>query len=234
MFTLQIVDSDAFLDMPQSSQLLYFHLSMRADDDGFVGNPKKILRMIGTNDDDLKVLFTKRFILAFENGIVVIKHWRMHNYIQNDRYKETQYLEEKNKLEIKENGSYTERKQNVSNMDTQVRLGKVRLGKSKDKDTASQSDARIPVVINLFKEVNPSYSRLFGMPPQREAVERLLKTHGEEKLSSMIAFLPKSNATKFAPTITTPVQFEQRLGELVAWSQKQKESGKGRQIISSV
>lgn len=131
MFTLQIVDSDAFLDMPQSSQLLYFHLAMRADDDGFVGNPKKIMRVVGTNEDDLKVLLTKRFLLAFENGVVVIKHWRMHNYIQSDRYKETQYLELKNGLTVKDNGAYTERIQDVSKMDTQVRLelGKDRLGK---------------------------------------------------------------------------------------------------------
>src|SRR4051812_42051179 len=108
MFSPQIVDSDAFLDMPQTSQLLYFHLAMRADDDGFVGNPKKILRMIGGNDDDLKVLFTKRFILGFESGVIVIKHWLIHNLIRADRYHETQYLEEKSILTVKENGAYTE------------------------------------------------------------------------------------------------------------------------------
>jgi hypothetical protein len=95
MFSPQIVDSDAFMDMPQSSQLLYFHLAMRADDDGFVGNPKKILRMIGGNEDALKVLIAKRFILTFQSGVVVIKHWRIHNLIRADRYHETQYLEEK-------------------------------------------------------------------------------------------------------------------------------------------
>ena len=99
------------------------------------------------------------------------------------------------------------------------------------KKEASPSDARIPLIIDLFKEVNPSYSRLFGMPPQRSAVERLLKIHGEEKLSSMIAFLPRSNATKYAPTITTPVQFEQKLGDLIAWSQKQKDSNKRNKIV---
>lgn len=136
MFSLKIVDSDAFLDMPQSSQLLYFHLSMRADDDGFVGNPKKIMRMIGSSQDDYRVLLTKRFLLNFESGVVVIKHWKIHNYIQADRYQETQYLDEKNGLITKENGAYTECIQNVSNLDTQVRLGKDRLeleiGKSKN------------------------------------------------------------------------------------------------------
>lgn len=127
MFSLQIVDTDAFLDMPASSQLLYFHLSMRADDDGFVGNHKKVLRMIGGNEDDLKVLLTKRFILSFESGVVVIKHWKIHNYIQSDRYHETKYLEEKNSLITKENGSYTECIQDGYKVDTEARLGKVRL-----------------------------------------------------------------------------------------------------------
>ena len=95
--------------------------------------------------------------------------------------------------------------------------------KRQTKDSASQGDADIPVIINLFKEVNPSYQRLFGMPPQRAAAERLKKTHGMEKLSSMIAFLPKSNTSRYAPTITTPVQFEQKLGDLIAWGQKQKD-----------
>ena len=108
MFTKKIIDSDAFLDMPLSTQALYFHLNMRADDDGFINNPKKIMRMIGASDDDLKVLITKRFIIAFDNGIVVVKHWRMHNLLRKDRYIETQYIEQKNMLLLKENGSYTE------------------------------------------------------------------------------------------------------------------------------
>lgn len=109
MFTQKIVDSDQFLDMPLSSQSLYFHLNMRADDDGFVNNPKKIQRMIGASEDDLKLLIAKRFILAFENGVIVIKHWRMHNLLRKDRYNPTQYQEEMERLEIKENGAYTER-----------------------------------------------------------------------------------------------------------------------------
>lgn len=108
MFTQKIVDSDAFLDMPLTTQALYFHLNMRADDDGFVNNPKKIQRMIGASEDDLKLLIAKRFILAFENGVIVIKHWRMHNLIRKDRYNPTQYQEEKTMLELKDNGSYTE------------------------------------------------------------------------------------------------------------------------------
>jgi hypothetical protein len=108
MFTQKIVDSDAFLDMPMSTQALYFHLNMRADDDGFINNPKKIQRMIGASEDDLKLLIAKRFILCFESGVIVIKHWRMHNLIRKDRYNPTQYQEEYLSLGLKENGAYTD------------------------------------------------------------------------------------------------------------------------------
>lgn len=139
MFAKTIIDSDAFLDMPLSTQALYFHLSMRADDDGFINNPKKIQRMIGAADDDFKVLITKNFIIPFESGIVVIKHWKIHNYIQKDRYKETVYLEEKQQLETKGNKAYTRMDTNCIHdgysLETQVRLGKDSIDKvSIDKD----------------------------------------------------------------------------------------------------
>lgn len=109
MFTQKIIDSDAFLEMPLSSQALYFHLNMRADDDGFVNNPRRIQRMIGASDDDLKLLIVKRFIIGFETGVIVIKHWRMHNTLRKDRYNPTQYQEELAKLEVKDNNAYTEK-----------------------------------------------------------------------------------------------------------------------------
>ena len=134
MFAKTIIDSDAFLDMPLSSQSLYFHLSMRADDDGFINNPKKIQRMVGASDDDLKLLVAKRFIIPFESGIVVIKHWKIHNYIRNDRYKETVYQEEKAMLNVKDNNAYTLLPPGIplvyqadDEMETQVRLGKDRI-----------------------------------------------------------------------------------------------------------
>lgn len=114
MFAKTIIDSDAFLDMPLSTQSLYFHLSMRADDEGFVNNPKKIMRMIGASEDDLKVLISKRFILTFESGVIVIKHWKIHNYIRGDRLTETQYLEEKKQIEVKDSGAYTFRQDMLS------------------------------------------------------------------------------------------------------------------------
>ena len=107
MFAKTIIDSDAFLDMPLSAQCLYFHLSMRADDEGFLNNHKKIQRMISASDDDLKILLAKNFIIAFESGVIVIKHWKIHNYIRADRLTKTNYEEERKMLSVKDNGSYT-------------------------------------------------------------------------------------------------------------------------------
>lgn len=139
MFAKTIIDSDAFIDMPPSTQALYFHLAMRADDDGFINNPKSIMRVVGAKDDDTKLLIAKRFIIPFESGVVVIKHWRIHNYIQNDRYTETKYIDEKKQLIINEKNGYSlkeiglldDENENVYTLDTQVRLelGKDRLDK---------------------------------------------------------------------------------------------------------
>ena len=107
MFAMTIVDSDAFLDMPLSAQALYFHLNMRADDDGFVGNPKKIMRTIGASEDDMKLLIAKNFLIVFETGVIVIKHWRIHNTLSAGRYHETSYVSEKDMLRLKRNNSYT-------------------------------------------------------------------------------------------------------------------------------
>ena len=107
MFTMKIVDSDAFLEMPLSTQCLYFHLNMRAADDGFIGNTKRIMKIIGASEDDLRLLIAKRFVLTFEDGVIVIKHWRMHNTLSRDRYAETSYTDEKKMLLLKDNGSYS-------------------------------------------------------------------------------------------------------------------------------
>ena len=129
MFAKTIVTSDTFLDMPLSARCLYFTLGMFADDDGFVNNPKSIMRQVGACTDDLNILLAKRFILSFESGVIVIKHWKIHNYIAKDRYKETKYIEEKSTLLLDEKGAYTECIQDVYKVDTQVRLGKDSLDK---------------------------------------------------------------------------------------------------------
>lgn len=127
MFAKTIVTSDAFLDMPLSARCLYFTLGMFADDDGFVNNPKSVMRQTGASNDDLNLLIAKRFVLTFESGVIVIKHWKIHNYIAKDRYKETKYLAEKNTLSVDQNGAYTECIQDVYKLETQVSIGQGRL-----------------------------------------------------------------------------------------------------------
>ena len=106
MFAKTIVLSDAFLDMPMSARCLYFTLGMLADDDGFVNQPRSIMRQCGASEDDMKMLIAKKFVLIFDSGVIVIKHWRINNYLRNDRYKETVYEDEKQNLTVDKNGSY--------------------------------------------------------------------------------------------------------------------------------
>jgi hypothetical protein len=150
MFSPEIVESEEFLTMPVSSQALYFHLGMNADDDGFV-QPKLVMKLLGANEDDLKVLLSKRFLLPFETGVVVIKHWLIHNMIRSDRYKPTRFQVEKRLLLIKENNAYTEKKstgcQNDNQLAPQVRLGKVRLGKVKTECFAPPSLDQVSIYI---------------------------------------------------------------------------------------
>ena len=148
MFSKAIIDSDVFLDMPLSTQALYFHLAMRADDEGFVNNPKKIQKMIGASEDDVKILIMKRYILTFESGIIVIKHWKIHNYIQNDRFKPTNYVEEKALLTLDAKKSYVECIHNVSTLDTQVSIGK-------DSIELDKKESDEQVITSLSKKFTP-------------------------------------------------------------------------------
>lgn len=198
MFSKSIIDSDIFLDMPLSTQCLYFHLSMRADDDGFVNKTKRIMRMIGSSDDDLRILIAKNFVLPFESGLVVITHWKVHNYIQKDRYRPStekekllitvgksgiyEYLPEENSEPLLEQKCI----QPVSKVDTcctqdgyvgKDRLGKVRL----DNNTCSfdkQMNADLNTNLNKdFEMIWSLYPRKQGRKRAFEAFKRSLK-HG--------------------------------------------------------
>jgi hypothetical protein len=146
MFSLKIIDTDMFLDMPQSTRLLYYELCMRADDDGFVASPKKILKMVGCSEDDYKILMAKQYIIPFESGICVIKHWLVHNLIRSDRYIETEYKLEKSML-VESNNKYELTDINVipngNQMEPQVRLGKDSIGEDNNSGTSPQK--------NIFK-----------------------------------------------------------------------------------
>lgn len=171
MFSKQIIDSDAFLEMPLSAQALYFHLSMRADDDGFVDNPRKIQRMVSASGDDLKLLIAKRYILTFESGVIVIKHWRIHNTLRSDRYKETVYLEEKSTLTVKDNKSYTEKdKLNTiclpvgNHLATQYSIDK----SSKDKNSNNNVQSNDSTKSITKKDIDSLFETLWKLYPNKK------------------------------------------------------------------
>lgn len=159
MFSLDVVDTDIFLDLPISSQALYFHLGMRADDDGFVSSPKRVIAMIGANQDDLKLLIAKGFVIVLEGGVVVIRHWKQNNYIQSDRHKDTIYQSQMAALTVN-NGIYdvdTECIQTVSEMDTQVSIDK----NSKEKDSKGKDNIRAPKCARVYFPNDESLNQAF-------------------------------------------------------------------------
>ncbi len=228
MFAKTIIDSDAFLDMPLSTQALYFHLSMRADDDGFINNPKKIQRMVGCGDDDLKLLMAKRFILVFESGVIVIKHWKIHNYIRNDRYKPTLYQDEKALLADKDNKAYTfaeelfkhdeklgipDDNQAVYQMDTQVRLGKDRLGKdSKEiKDVTPSKKSKAKPIRHKYGE----YKNVLLSDEQMEKLKTEFPNDYQERIERLSEYCESSGKT-----------YKNYLATIRSWARKEKSEPK--------
>ena len=189
MFAKTIIDSDAFLDMPLSAQALYFHLSMRADDDGFINNPKKIQRMIGASDDDCKLLIMKKFIINFESGVIVIKHWKIHNYIQRDRYKASNFRELLREVYLDENKAYsltpgpdkTPCIQNGYNLDTQVRLGKSkgRLGEGRLEEGKESN------ITYFSEEEKQEKEEADPLTRAREACKRLWPERSDDEARTM-------------------------------------------------
>ena len=190
MFSKSIIDSDLFLDMPASTQLLYFHFGMRADDDGFVGQPRSIMRLCCAMDDDFKLLVAKGFIIPFESGVIVITHWKRHNNIQKDRYKPTMYANEKAQLEVKNNSVYTLDTNcihTVSSLDTQVRLGKVSIGK----DSLGESDAsplggEAAPAPEKKKPVFHKFGEYKHVKLTEEQHKKLIEDYGEQKTAEYI------------------------------------------------
>lgn len=171
MISKKITDTDAFLEMPLSTQALYFHFIQNADDDGFVGSPNSIIRKIGANRNDYDLLIAKRFVITFDTGICVIKHWRIHNYIQSDRYTPTTYTEEKSTLFIEENKSYTDKQciQVGYKLDTQYSI---------DKDSIEENSMNN---VALTKETEPKDT-----------------THDSAKIKEIIAYLNDKLGTRYS------------------------------------
>lgn len=206
MFAKTIIDSDAFLDMPLSTQALYFHLSMRADDEGFINNPRKIQRMIGASDDDLKLLAAKNFIIPFESGVVVIKHWKIHNYIRTDRLHSTKYTDEKAALSVKENGAYTimsdicqsNVSQLVGNLDTEDRLGKDRLGEDRLGEDR-QGSCNYQQIADMYNDTCVSFPRLTTLSEARKkAIKARLNVYSLEDFRRLFTKAQESTFLKGA------------------------------------
>lgn len=178
MFSKKIVETDFFMEMSPTAKLLYFYLNMSADDDGFVGNPKTIKLISGATDDDLKILIAKQFIIPFDSGVIVIKDWKIHNYIRNDRYNETQYLEEKKQLVIAENGTYS--KVGIPDVIPTVSTGKDRLGKDrlgKSNNTMSDKSDDVIPYSEIISYLNEKTGRSFRTT---EAHKRFIKARWNE------------------------------------------------------
>ncbi len=211
MFSQSIVEDDVFLDMPMSSQALYFHLCMNADDYGFV-SPKRIMRMVGANNDDLQVLIAKRYVLPFDSGVVVIKHWKKSNTIQKDRLTPTTYQQELEQLTFNEWGAYTEKRQtrrtinkqliesqqskklkgsnyeNDNKMYTQIRLDKIRLV-----NTYVEVQKNIRLVYDFFIEQFNKNPNLYKLSKNRSLkIKARLNDAGDEMLMNAIRNTAKS------------------------------------------
>lgn len=204
MFSKSITNSSQFLMMPQSSQNLYFHLGMNADDDGFCEH-FALMRMTDSKPDDLKILQAKGFVSVFDDKVLVITDWKENNYLRSDRYTPSKYLAiYKDEIERLSSGIPV-----VDEVATQVRLGKDRKGK----DTAETSSAGVIAIINEFKKWNPSAKRWYGNKTQRQACEDLIESYGLEQILKVIPLLPKTNKVKYLPTANTALQlFEKYVG----------------------
>jgi len=225
MISIKVIDTDTFLDMPSTSRLLYYDLCLRADDDGFVANFKKIIRMTGAQEDDLRVLIGKGFVIPFETGVCVIKHWRIHNYIQKDRYQKTLYQEEFSKLQNLESGEYTRVDddgykmdtkwiqntpemypkciQSVNTMETQVRLGKARVvkaNKSTPKDTSENKfpDNSPQVVLSkhLFSLIAKLDDKARYNPKWADDIDKMIRLDGRNE-SEVRALIDFAHGNEF-------------------------------------
>lgn len=239
MFSDEITTSDAFLDMPMESQLLYFHLGMNADDDGFIANTKMTQRIIGAGDDALKLLFVKKFLVAFENGVCVIKHWRINNYIRKDIYRETKYIEQKRRLYIRENGAYSLRADNAVPLpaghftlkdkfgkdpenepvdDTYTPrarngdVGKDSIGKDRlDKDSTEQTVKTQPVEKKKLEK--DSYGEMEKVKLTPEEYQKLVDRIGEKNTQILIFELDTYIASKGA-------KYQSHYATLLNWAKR--------------
>lgn len=227
MFDRAIVDTDRFMDLPMSGKAIYFLLGMEADDEGFVSY-KKVIRIHGGNEDDVKILTAKGFLIKFDSGVVVITDWNKNNWLDERRTKPTEYQKERRMISITKEKEYV--------LSTRLAVAKPEessIEESRGVQNSISSDVPsqdIKEFINSFKEVNPSYELLFKNTTERGSSERLLRKYGKDKMFSTLKELPSIISQPYAPRITTPYELEKNLGKLLAFIQQNKNKNKSRII----
>lgn len=194
MFSLDVVDTDRFLEMPVTTQALYFHLGMRADDDGFVSSPKRITTLVGCNEDDLKLLIAKQFVIPFESGVLVISDWNVNNWVRPDRKHETRFTEEKKMLSIRDDiyvlvkGIQPNDNQMTTERHTEDRLGKDRLGKV---------SINYQLIADMYNDTCVSFPKVTKLSDQRKkAIKARLKNYTLEDFRKVFEMAEASSFLK--------------------------------------
>jgi len=216
MFDRAILDTDRFMDLSMSSKALYFLLGMEADDEGFV-SPKKVMRIHGGNDDDIKILIAKNFVIPFNSGVVVITDWRKNNWLDARRIRPTEYVREKEQLALTDNNKYV-----LSNGLASARLEEYRGEESSIEENSidesssehSSQESLIPQIIKAFETVNPACKKMYGNKTQRSACSDLIENYGLEEVLKVIEILPETNGMEYVPVVTTPLQLRDKWVQL--------------------
>lgn len=216
MFAKAVIDSDMFLDMPLTAQALYFHMAMRADDDGFVDNPKKIQRMVGASDDDFRLLIAKRFVIVFESGIIVISHWKLHNYIRSDRYKPTIHKAEKARISTDESRVYTAGIPcgipNDNQRLTQYRLDKISIDKSnidKGESVRGGKEAKPPSPPKPSRHKYGVYKNVLLSDEDMEKLKAEFTADWQERIDRLSEYMESTGKT-----------YKNHLATIRAWSRR--------------
>lgn len=216
MFNKTVTNNDNFLEMPDSSQNLYFHLSMNADDDGFVDNWKSIMRMTGHKEDDLKVLVSKQYVIPFESGVIVIRHWRLNNYLRNDRFTPSNYKDEMSKLVLDENLVYQMETNGIplGNPD-KIRLDKNRLDNKETKNYFE--DEKLNDIFNEFLQLRKKLKAVNSDRAIKSLLKKLENYDDDIKFKMIDNSIRNSWKDVYEPKQTKKTKYEETQRKIEEW-----------------
>lgn len=226
MFDKAVIDTDRFMDLPVSAKALYFLLGMEADDEGFVSY-KKVIRIHGGNDDDIKILHAKNFVIKFETGVVVITDWRKNNWLDSRRIKKTEYVTEKELLAVTKDNKYMLSKCLADVKPEEYRGEESRGVQSSTEESICENkfSREIPKIIEMFKKINPSLS--YGNKTERKACQTMIEKFGEKELKKMIELaLEAQSKDRYCPRATKPSVFYSKLGDFLMYFKSSAQESK--------